>query len=286
MKIKRETLITIGVTILVIAMFALFDMRVNNRQNIEGVRVHFIDVGQGDAILIQASTGETVLIDAGVQEHLVRNYLRSLGIRTIQYVVATHPHADHIGGIPSVLSSFEVENILMPDIVHDTGAFERLIDAIERENLRITVPQPQDVFYIGEVRFTVLAPIVTAGRNMNNHSIVLRMDYGNRSFIFTGDAERESEMDMVRSGFNLCADILKIGHHGSATSTTREFLQAVNPIAAVISVGRNNMYGHPTNSVLNLLKEKDIAIYRTDHHGTILMIVYSDGRIEIIHEYI
>lgn len=242
------------------------------------LEVHFIDVGQGDSILIK-SEGENMLIDGGkrsASEKLV-NYLEEEGVEEIKYVVGTHPHEDHIGGLIEVLNNFNVENIMMPNILSNTIVFEDLLDAIDRENLKIKKPIPLDSFYIGNSQMIVLAPNSEKYSLTNDYSIVLKLQNDKNSFIFTGDAEKKSEREIVESHKSLLkADVLKAGHHGSKTSSTIEFLDAVKPEHAVISVARKNSYGHPDKEVLDLFNKKNIKTYRTDDMGTI--VAKSDGR--------
>ena len=240
---------------------------------IEGeIRVHFIDVGQGDSILVQ-STDHAVLIDAGppaAGQSLVI-YLESLGIRRLDYVIATHPHSDHIGGMPGVLDRFLVGELWMPDVAHDTATFERFLDAIERNHLEITTVQAGDVLSAGPIRMIAVSPNRGGYGNLNDYSIVLHMQYGLTSFLFTGDAESLSENEMIAAGWNLQADILNVGHHGSRTSTTDSFLYAVDPQFAVISLAAGNQFNHPHPEVLERLTRRGIEVLRTDELGTIVM---------------
>ena len=236
------------------------------------IRVHFLDVGQGDSIFIQ-SADNAILIDAGpvaAAQGLVA-YLEHFGITVLDYVVATHPHADHIGGMAAVLDRFEVRELWTPDVAHDTATFERFLDAVERNGLEITTVQAGDTLSAGLIQMTAVAPSNSGHSNLNNYSIVLHMQYGSTSFLFTGDAESISENEMIASGYNLYADVLKVGHHGSRTSSTDMFLDAVTPFAAVIQVGAGNQFGHPHLDVLDRFAERDIRVLRTDELGTIVM---------------
>lgn len=243
----------------------------------EEISVHFIDVGQADAILIQ-SANNAVLIDGGdnrTRDQLIR-YLRSANVRTLDYVVATHPHADHIGGLPAVIRALPVRNVIMPNVIHTTRTFENLIEAIEQRNLMITVPSVGDTLRAGVIQLVVLAPD-REYRDLNNMSVVLRMIHGNTSFLFTGDAERESEAAMVAGNLTLQSNVLKVGHHGSRTSTTARFLDAVRPSIAVIMCGEGNRYNHPHDEIINRLNQprRNITTLRTDRNGTI--VITTDG---------
>jgi len=244
------------------------------------ILVSFIDVGQGESILIR-SRSNAVLIDGG--EHRERNavlgYLRSAGVRRLCYVVATHPHSDHIGGLITVLGRLDVGSVVMPDVTHNTATFERFLEVIENNNIPVNFPLPGDRLQAGIIDLLVIAPPSPhpgPASNLNNASIVLRLEHGQNSFMFTGDGERELENWMVNSGVNLAATVLNLGHHGSRTSTMEAFLDAVSPRAVVISLGANNTYGHPHREVVERLNARDISIYRTDQLGTIRMI--TDGQ--------
>jgi len=239
--------------------------------------VHFIDVGQGDATLIQTPSG-TMLIDGG-DNHMgdtVVDYLLHSGVYFLDYVIATHPHADHIGGLISVLDSFPIGTLIMPNRAHTTLTFERFLDAIERNNVHVIEPIVGAVMELGDAVFTVVAPNSYGHAGLNDYSIVMHMAYGNVNFLFTGDAEAVSEREMLAYGHNISADILRVGHHGSSTSTIYEFLHEVDPIIAVISAGYGNPFGHPHNSVINRLYDRGVSIYRTDYHGHI--VITTDGQ--------
>lgn len=241
------------------------------------LKIHFIDVGQADSILIQI--GENAcLIDAGNNEDsdLVVSYLRNAGIKKLDYIIGTHPHEDHIGGLDAVINEFEIDKVLLPDYTVTTKTFLDVIDAIEANKLKITAPKLGDEYKIGDASFTIIAPVKSDyGDNPNNYSIGIKLVYGKTSFISVGDAEIEVEKDILATGFDLTADLFKVNHHGSHTSNSDGFLSAIDPTFAIISVGEGNSYGHPNSNVVTSLIEDDVQVYRTDKQGTI--IATSDG---------
>ncbi|WP_373483019.1 MBL fold metallo-hydrolase [Acetobacterium sp.] len=240
------------------------------------LKVHFIDVGQADSILIQQGT-HAMLIDAGNNEdsELVANYLSNQGVAQLDCVIGTHPHEDHIGGLDYVINRFEIEEIYLPEVYGTTKSFEDVMTAIQDNNLTISAPVIGEQFDLGSAECTILGPVAWDSSELNTYSIVIRVDFGENSFLFTGDAEAINESAMIAKGMNLEADVLKVGHHGSYTSTSQAFLDTVNPKTAVIPVGIDNDYGYPHNVVLNRLNKKGVNIFRTDLDGTI--IATSDG---------
>lgn len=241
--------------------------------------VSFIDVGQGDSIFIQAPSGKTMLIDAGTPEmgSKVVDYIKSQGINKIDIIIATHPHSDHIGGLPAVIKNFEIGKIYAPKVTHTTKTYENFLNAVKDKGLKIIAAKAGMDLDLGEgITAKMLAPNSEEYNNLNNYSVVVKVTYKNNSFLFTGDAEEESEQEMLAKGYDLKADVLKVGHHGSNTSTTPAFLKAVNPKYAVISVGKNNTYGHPHKEVMERLKSLNITVYRTDECGTVVAV--SNGR--------
>lgn len=240
------------------------------------LKVHFINVGQGDSILIQQGSS-SMLVDAGsnAESLLVIKYISSQGITNFDYVIGTHPHEDHIGGLDYVINAFSISKIYMPKAQANTKTFEDVLTAISNKGMRITTPVQGDSFKLGDANVTILAPNGSNYNDLNNYSIVLKVKYGNTSFMLDGDAELLSESQMLSKGFNMEADVLKIGHHGSSSSTSETFLNKVNPKYAVISAGAGNSYGHPTEQTMSRLKDKGITVYRTDECGTI--VVTSDG---------
>ncbi|MCL2405132.1 MAG: MBL fold metallo-hydrolase [Defluviitaleaceae bacterium] len=242
------------------------------------LEMHFIDVGQADGVLI-ITDGGTMLIDAGDHrgsgQRLV-NYIQDLGITELTYVIGTHPHADHIGGMHIVLDTFDIGTLLLPPVSHTTQVYERMITAIENNNVNTRVAMVGDVIHIGDAVFTILHPNDEDHWGLNCWSVSVRMAFGETSLVVTGDAERPAEMAMLESGQYLSADILRVGHHGSRTSTSQEFFDAVSPSIAVIQVGEGNRYNHPHDCVMERLSDAGVRIYRNDHHGDI--IITSDGR--------
>jgi competence protein ComEC len=245
-------------------------------QNSKDLSVHFIDVGQGDCILI-CCNGKNMLIDGGTPQEsgTVENYLRGQGIKSLEYVVGTHPHDDHIGGLVSVIKDYDTGTIILNDAITTTQTYENLLKAISDKKKQITPARVNDSYRLGGAQFVILAPIRDYD-DLNNTSVVLKLTYKNRSFLFTGDASEESEKDMLDAKSDLGADVLKVGHHGSATATTQDFLDAVNPQYAVISVGRGNSYGLPNTEVTQRLEDKGIEVFRTDIDKTVVL--ESDGQ--------
>lgn len=236
---------------------------------------HFIDVGQGDANLIELPNGETMLIDAGIQSSGddIVEYIEKLGYDTIDYVIATHPHADHIGGMAEVIDAFNIETIYMPRAVSTSKTYENLLETIQDKGLSIKTGRTGvEVLNEENLDIVMVAPNSEDYSNLNNYSIVLKITYGDVSFLYTGDAE-EDNLEEITS--DIASDVLKVGHHGSDTSTSKDFLEKVQPKYAVISVGEGNSYGHPAASTIELLQEYTNNIYRTDLNGTI--VISTDG---------
>jgi competence protein ComEC len=242
-------------------------------QHVEGtLEVYFLDVGQADCILIKTD-GYNMLIDAGDlrQDSLVLGYLEKYGVTKLDYLVATHPDADHIGSMASVVKKMDsIGQIFMPDRKNNTVTFGNLLSAIQERDMQFEVPEPGDSFMLGEAKVQVLAPGDIKYNNNNNFSIVLRVEFGASTFLFAGDAEDRSENDQLGRGLPLKADVIKVGHHGSDTSSTQQYLNAVKPSYAVISCGAGNSYGHPNTVILERLMGVGALIYRTDMNGTII----------------
>lgn len=237
--------------------------------------IHFIDVGQGDSTLIIANS-EAMLIDCGDNDRgmSVRRYLEKQGIEELEYVIGTHPDADHIGGMDVVLYNFYCDKVIMPDSEADTKTYDDVIQTMKSKNYSITYPQVGDTYTLGSGSFTIIAPNRDDYGDRNDFSVGLIFDYGSTSFVFTGDAEG-AEVDIAGNGVDLSADVFKAGHHGSSTSSGDAILNAVNPKYAVISCGAGNKYGHPHRETLQRFASRNIEVYRTDTQGTV--IAYTDG---------
>jgi competence protein ComEC len=241
------------------------------------LEVHFINVGQADSILIKQGS-KYMLIDAGNNGDgkLVKNYLLQEGIKNLEYVIGTHPHEDHIGGLDYIINDFKIGKIYLPKATSTTKTFQDVVMAMKNKGMKATVPKPGETFNLGSAKLTILAPNGSEYKDLNNYSIVIRLEFGANSFLFTGDAEEVSEKEILAKGFKVKADLLKVGHHGSRSSTTPEFLAKVNPKYAVVSCEIGNDYGHPHKETMDKLKNKNIPLYRTDELGTI--IATSDGK--------
>ena len=245
--------------------------------SIPAFKVHFLDVGQADCILVQ-SGALYALIDAGnnTDSRIILQYLNNLGISRFEYVVGTHPHEDHIGSLDTIINTYDIGKIIMPKVQADTNTFEDLLDSIAAKGLKVTTPQPGSIYNLGDAELQILAPNGSSYEETNDFSVVIRLVFGNTSFLLTGDAESLSEQEMISKGYTLQADVLKVGHHGSASSTTTSFLSKVNPLYSVICVGVDNTYGHPSPSTLQRLNNAGVTVYRTDINGTIVF--SSDGQ--------
>lgn len=250
----------------------------------EETTIHYLDVGQGDAILVQ-SAGQNMLIDAGDNDHgqNVVAYLKSVGVKQIDILIGTHPHADHIGGIDNVIKEFPVKAVYMPRIAHTSKSFRDVLDAVEASNLKIHTAKTGIVLPMNGVKAELLAPVKDNYEDLNNYSAVVKVVCGKKVFLFMGDAEKESEEDMLAVHSELKADVLKIGHHGSSSGTSERFLAVVKPQYAIIMLGADNPYGHPHIEIMNRLTQSGTKILRTDLNGTI--VISTDGnRLQVKNE--
>ena len=242
----------------------------NSDGELAPLNVHFIDVGQADCILLECD-GEYALIDAGnrADGEMVVQYLTDEGVERLSLVVGTHPHEDHIGGLPDVLAAFPVNTVWFSHYPYTNSVVDNFLHWVKLRGVPLTQPRIKDVYQLGDATLRVLGPVKTDYEDVNDLSLVIRVDHGDRSFLFAGDMERIAEIDLIESGANVDADVLKVGHHGSYSSTSYRFLREVMPTYAVICVGRNNEYGHPHSDPLSRLEDADVTIFRTDLHYTI-----------------
>ena len=247
-------------------------------QKVEGefLQVHFIDVGQGDATLIICNE-HAMLIDAGKNDTgtALQYYLEKQGITALDYLIGTHPDEDHIGGMDVILTKFDCKTVMLPDCEKDTSSYRDVISAIEYKSYQVTRPVVGNTYSLGNAEFTIIAPNEKEYEDINNMSIGLLLTHGENRFLFTGDAEREAEEDILSNGIDIEADVLHVGHHGNERGTTVAFMKAVQPAYAVISCGRENPYGHPHTRTLDTLQKNNVQLFRTDVQGGI--IAYSDG---------
>jgi len=273
---KLRNILMSFVTLLAIIIYAVFFLNNDKPESVlptgGDLVVTFINIGQGDSELIQQEDN-AILIDSGEyseRKNLI-DKLDSLGVTSLDYVIATHPHADHMGSMNIVIDTYDVKHVMMPNAISNTVSFEKMLESISKKGLRIERPVPGKSITAGNIRLDILAPNAEKYQNGNNYSIVARLKWGDISFLFTGDAEALSEKEILKNDYNVSAYVLKVGHHGSVSSTSNEFLDAVNPRMAVLSYRQGNTYGHPHKETLEKLKEKDISVYRTETMGSITM---------------
>lgn len=242
--------------------------------------IHYIDVGQGDCILIQANN-RNLLIDSGPSSNRkdLLEYLEKLNIKKLDYIIATHPHEDHIGNMDTIIKRYNIGNFYSPKAITSSTTFENMISALVDKNLKINVLKKgvKGIDLGKNTKIEIFSPLENIySDNLNDYSPIIKITFFNNSFLFTGDAEVSTENIVLSQNNNLNCDILKVGHHGSSTSTSEDFIISANPALAIISVGKNNTYGHPTTETLSLLNSYNIRTLRTDINGTIIAI--SDGK--------
>lgn len=240
------------------------------------LRVDFLNVGQADCALL-STNGHYMVIDGGNNgdADTILSYLEGQGVEKLDAVVGTHPHEDHIGSLDAIINHFDVDAVYMPKIMHTSKTFEDVLDAVANKGLKIKSPSPGDTIDFNGLEIEVLGP-QREYKDFNNNSIVLKVNAGETAFLFTGDAEETAEKDILQADYDLQADVLKVGHHGSSTSSSQAFLQAVKPKYAVISVGVGNSYHHPEEEALQRLQSIGAEIYRTDLQGNI--VCTTDGK--------
>ena len=236
------------------------------------IQVYFFDVGQADSTLLILPDNKTMLIDAGTSDTSLQleSDIRSLGITRIDILVATHPHADHIGGMSHIINSFETGEIYMPEVSHTSRTFENLLTIIAVKGLKVFAGTAGTLIDGGDlVSIQIISPDIPDDKNLNNSSLVIRVDYGEISFLFMGDAEIPIENTIMSSVYEYSADVIKVGHHGSSTSSGLEFINGVKPGIAIISVGADNRYNHPSDEIIERYESLGATVYRTDIHGTV-----------------
>ncbi|MGN1411755.1 MAG: ComEC/Rec2 family competence protein [Oscillospiraceae bacterium] len=243
------------------------------------VKVSFIDVGQGDSILIQTDDNN-ILIDAGERGNsdIIEQYLSENGVEVLDYVIGTHPHSDHIGSMPDIITDYDVKKVILPSVNDDdiptTKIYENLLNSIANKGLKITSAKVGDTYDLGNCTIEIVAPNSPDYSDLNDYSVVTILTHGDNKFIFTGDASNTSESEMIENNLLEDVDVLKVGHHGSDTASSKEFIEAIKPEYAVISCGEGNKYNHPHEKTFDTLQEvmPNIEIYRTDVDGTIKMV--------------
>lgn len=242
-----------------------------SQNNAGEMKVHFLDVGQGLSILVQ-SEGKTMIYDGGDKKtsSFVVSYLKDQGVTKIDYLISSHYDADHMAGLIGCLHAFDVKHVISSDYVHTSKLYKSFVKAVKADGLKMQHPKVGKTFSFGSGSFEILAPAKIEAKGSNNNSVAIKLTNGQNSFVFTGDAEHESEAAMCASGIDLSCDVLVPGHHGSATATSWDFLQKTVPEYAIISCGKNNKYGHPDKDTMDKLQSMGIQVYRTDKQGTIV----------------
>ena len=275
---KKNPLLALAIVLVAVAL--LIWQSAEERKNavtvpMDGLYVHYIDVGQGDSELV-CCNGEYMLIDAGEPDasDAVLEYLDRHGIDKLDYLVCTHSHSDHCGGLDAVVESLEVETVFTSPYAGDSPSYEIFTDAVYGAGLELTVPELGESYRLGEASFSFLGPLENYD-STNDDSLVLRLEYCDTSFLFTGDMTARAEKDLINDGAKLRCDVLKVGHHGSSGSSCYQFLYEAQPSIGVISCEKGNSYGHPHEEALSRLNDADVTVFRTDLEGSI--VIFSDG---------
>ncbi len=287
-KIKSSisAIVVTAILVLVTNIYQEFDLGdINDRNDVineaVGMEVHFLDVGQGDSILIIDNDEQiSVLIDGGERKYSdeISKMLERKNIQKLDYIIATHPHADHIGGLIGILEKYPVNYVVMPEIEHTSKTYEDFINSILNNEANTNVVYAKNGLYTeqGNFKAKILAPFNNTD-DLNNNSVVLKLDYYNYSFLFTGDIEKEVESEILQLGENIDVDFLKVAHHGSSTSNSEDFIKKVSPEISVIQLGVDNDYGHPHDGALSVLEKYSKSIYRTDLNGTVSLYFTDEG---------
>ncbi|WP_392486221.1 ComEC/Rec2 family competence protein [Haloimpatiens sp. FM7315] len=285
MKSLKNTLKIIFVVFFIFSTVLLSSCTIKNNENqfpskkhlvdtSNKILVHYIDVGQGDCILIQVNN-KNFLIDSGTKDShsKIINYIHNLNIKTIDYFLITHPHEDHIGSANYIIDKFEIGKFYSPKIIYNTNIYKKMINSLKAKNYKIHIAKEGVTLNLGSnVICEMLSPNKKIYEDMNNYSPIIKIAYKSNKFIFTGDAENLIEDTILKSNYDLSADVLKLGHHGSKSSTSLNFINNINPKIAIISCGKNNKYNHPHKETLKKINEINCKIYRTDVNGSVLII--------------
>lgn len=274
-KVKSNIFKIIAVTLIaLLVLYNYIDINPsaeNNEYVSENTRIHFIDVGQGDCTLVE-SNGEYMLIDAGEtgNEEKISNYLENMNITSLRYVIATHPHSDHIGSLAYIISNFDVDDIIMPKVSASTPTYKNFAKAVQQKNIKAIEPVVGDNYSFGDCSFTIIAPYTYDKKNMNNNSVCIKLVHGNDKVILTGDSEKAVEKKILKGNIDIDCDLYKAAHHGSSTSNSYNFVKAMSPQYAVISCGKNNDYGHPHIETVETFDKLGVTVYRTDESGDLV----------------
>lgn len=277
-KLKKKQLKYI-LSILSIILVSISSLLYKENSQIENFQVHFIDVDQGDSILIRTPSNKNILIDSGSKKnsHLLFSYLNKQAIDKFDLVIATHPDEDHIGSMERIIKEYPIDTFYMPEKTHTTHSYQNMLIALKDKNINVKIAMANDKIEIDEdTTIYTLHPNKEVYKDNNAYSIVNKIIYKNHSFLLTGDIDKNVERKLVKEyGSFLKSDVLKLAHHGSASSSSKIFLSTVEPSSAIVSAGKNNDYSHPHKEVLQITKKLNIPLYRTDEQGTIIF--NSDG---------
>ena len=285
---KRRRVLLFSVFALIVTIYVLLKLNVSGtdfdkntdiaRYASGNLKVHFIGVGQADCILVQ-SDGRNLLIDAGSNEneHFIVSYLQGQGISYLDYVIATHAHVDHIGGMDAVIENFPIGVYFLPEEEYDTNSFKDVLKMLEKKQVTVHMPKFKENFYMGKARFMFITPDSDRQyEDVNDSSLGIRLSNGAHSFLFCGDISKKMEKQILDSDVYIRSDVMKLNHHGSSDANSWKFLKTVDPAFVVISCGRKNEFGHPHKSVMRRVKALHAGVFRTDKQGTILF--ESDGK--------
>lgn len=274
---KRKQIFHFIVFFILVCFFCFCNLKSNEKDNVSSLmKIHYLDVGQGDSTFLELPNGEVMLIDAAesTQGDMIIQYIKKLGYSKIDYIICTHPHADHIGGMAQVMRNFEIGEIYMPKVATTTKTVENLLNTIKEKEATIYIAKA-GIHILNEehLKIDILAPNRDTYSNLNNYSAVLKITFQNTKFLFMGDAEEMSENEITQ---DVQADVIKVGHHGSDTSSSQSFVDNVKAEYAILSVGLDNSYHHPSQTILERWQNANAKIYRTDLNGTIL--ITTDGK--------